>query len=42
MIRWAVKNGKVPVFFTVKPQLFTDMYVEDLRGIGADEMVSRS
>ena len=26
IIRWAILNGHTPVFVTVKPQLFTDMY----------------
>lgn len=34
VIRWAEKQGKVPVFMTVKPQLFTDMY-GDLSDIGS-------
>lgn len=37
IIRWAVKNGHVPVFVTVKPSLFTDMY-GDLADIGTDDV----
>ena len=36
IIRWAIKTGKVPVFVTVKPSLFTDMY-GDLKDIGTDD-----
>jgi hypothetical protein len=32
MIRWAILNGKIPVFFTKDPKLFTDMY-GDLKDI---------
>ena len=28
MIRWAIKNGKIPVFLTADPMLFSDMYQE--------------
>lgn len=28
MMRWAVKNGKIPVFLTADPMLFSDMYQE--------------
>lgn len=37
IIRWAVKNGHIPVFVTVKPQLFTDMY-GDLADIGTSNV----
>lgn len=37
IIRWAAKNGKIPVFVTVKPSLFTDMY-GDLYDIGTDDV----
>jgi hypothetical protein len=37
VIRWAAKNGKVPVFVTVKPSLFTDMF-GDLHDIGTDSI----
>ena len=37
IIRWAAKNGKVPVFITVKPSLFTDMY-NDLADIGTNDV----
>jgi hypothetical protein len=33
IIRWAERKGHVPVFVSVKPSLFTDMY-GDLRNIG--------
>ncbi len=34
IIRWAIKNDRIPVFVTVKPSLFTDMY-GDLQDIGS-------
>jgi len=37
IIRWAEKNGFIPVFITVKPQLFTDMYY-DLADIGSNNI----
>lgn len=37
IIRWAEKNGFIPVFVTVKPQLFTDMYY-DLADIGSNNI----
>lgn len=37
MIRWAARNGYTPVFVTVKPQLFTDMY-GDLADIGTNDI----
>lgn len=37
IIRWAVKNGRIPVFVTVKPALFTDMY-NDLADIGSHDI----
>lgn len=37
VIRWAARKGKIPVFVTVKPQLFTDMY-GDLADIGSNDM----
>jgi hypothetical protein len=37
IIRWAVKNGKTPIFVTVKPSLFTDMF-GDLHDIGTDDV----
>lgn len=37
IIRWAVRNGKTPVFVTVKPSLFTDMF-GDLADIGTDDV----
>jgi len=33
LIAWAVKNDKVPIFFTVTPDLYSDMY-RDLNDIG--------
>lgn len=35
VLLYAMKNGKVPVFFTKDPKLFTDMF-NDLRDIGAE------
>lgn len=37
IIRWAARAGHVPVFVTVKPSLFTDMY-GDLHDIGTDDV----
>ena len=37
IIRWAIKNGKIPVFVTVKPNLFTDIY-DDSLDIGLREI----
>lgn len=37
VIRWAVRQGHVPVFVSVKPSLFTDMY-GDLRDIGTTDV----
>jgi hypothetical protein len=37
MIRWAERQGHIPVFVTVKPQLFTDMY-GDLSDIGSSDI----
>ncbi len=37
IIRWAKRAGHVPVFVTVKPSLFTDMY-GDLRDIGTTDV----
>lgn len=37
VIRWAVRTGRIPVFVTVKPSLFTDMY-GDLHDIGSDDV----
>ena len=39
IIRWAVEHDKIPVFVTVKPSLFTDIYVNDLAGIGYRDKV---
>lgn len=36
VLRWAQKHGKVPMFLTVKPDLFTDMH-EELAAIGSPE-----
>lgn len=35
IIRWAIRNGYTPVFFTAKKKLFSDMY-RDLTDIGTD------
>jgi hypothetical protein len=37
IIRWTVKQGYTPVFISVKPSLFTDMY-GDLADIGTDDV----
>ncbi len=37
IIRWAAKNNRIPVFVTVKPALFTDMY-NDLADIGSHDI----
>ncbi|MFZ2982031.1 MAG: PLxRFG domain-containing protein [Sphingobium sp.] len=37
IIRWAAKNGMTPVFVSVKPSLFTDMY-GDLADIGTHDI----
>jgi hypothetical protein len=37
ILRWALKNDKIPVFLTVKDQLFTDMY-GDLKDIGTTDL----
>jgi hypothetical protein len=37
IIRWAIHNDKIPVFMTVKPSLFTDIY-GDLADIGSDDV----
>lgn len=37
IIRYAIRKGHVPVFISVKPSLFTDMY-GDLHDIGSDDV----
>lgn len=37
IIRWSVKQGMTPVFISVKPSLFTDMY-GDLADIGTNDV----
>lgn len=37
IIRWAEKQGHIPIFVTVKPSLFTDMY-GDLADIGTNDI----
>ena len=37
IIRWALQKGHVPVFVSVKPSLFTDMF-GDLHDIGSDDV----
>ncbi len=37
IIRWAKRAGHIPVFVTVKPQLFTDMF-NDLADIGSNDI----
>lgn len=38
IIRWAQRNGKVPVFITEKPTLYTDMFY-DMVDSGTDDIV---
>ena len=38
LIRWAVKQGKTPIYLTQKPTLFSDNY-RDLVDIGSDDLV---
>lgn len=38
IIRWAKNKGHIPVFMSMKPSLFTDMY-GDLRDIGTTDVV---
>lgn len=40
MLRYAMKNGMIPVFVTEKPDLYGDMY-RDLRDVGVPEMLGR-
>lgn len=40
IIRWAIKNGHVPIFVTEKPNLYGDMY-RDLRDIGIQDELDR-
>lgn len=37
VISYALKNGKIPIFITQKPNLFTDMY-DDLADIGIEDL----
>lgn len=37
MLRYAKLEGKVPVFLTLKPELFTDIF-RDLKDIGSDDL----
>jgi hypothetical protein len=37
VIRWALKNGKTPIFVTEKPNLYGDMY-RDLTDIGVEDI----
>jgi hypothetical protein len=37
LMAWAVKSGKIPVFMTIKPDLYTAMY-EDLQDIGKGDI----
>jgi hypothetical protein len=37
IIRWAVRQGRIPVFMSAKPSLFTDMF-GDLHDIGTDDV----
>ena len=38
IIRWAIKNGRIPIFVTEKPGLYADMY-RDLNDIGIKDML---
>ncbi len=38
LIRWAVRQGKKPVFMTVKSDLFSDIY-RDLKDVGSGDLV---
>lgn len=38
IIRWAIKNGRIPIFVTEKPGLYADMY-RDLTDIGIKDML---
>lgn len=40
IIRWAIRNGQVPIFVTEKPNLYGDMY-RDLRDIGIQDELDR-
>ncbi len=40
MIRFAIKQGRTPIFVTEKPNLYADMY-RDLTDIGIDKMLGR-
>lgn len=40
ILRWALRQGKVPIFVTEKPNLYADMY-RDLTDIGVGEMLGR-
>jgi hypothetical protein len=40
ILRWAIKNGKTPIFVTEKPNLYADMY-RDLTDIGIEAMLGR-
>lgn len=40
ILRWAMRNGKTPIFVTEKPNLYADMY-RDLVDVGVPEMLGR-
>jgi hypothetical protein len=40
VIRWAIKNGNIPIFTTKAPNLYGDMY-RDLTDIGMEEWLGR-
>ena len=40
VIRYAIKNGRMPIFVTEKPDLYADMY-RDMTDIGLPEMLGR-
>jgi hypothetical protein len=41
MIRWAIRNNRVPVFFTAGPKLYVEMY-DDMKQIGMGKMLGRN
>lgn len=40
ILRWALRNGRVPIFVTEKPNLYADMF-RDLTDIGVEDMLGR-
>lgn len=41
IIRWAIRNDRVPVFFTAGPKLYVEMY-DDMKQIGMQKMLGRN